>query len=755
MRTCQKVFVVLFCVIMLFGLLPTGALAKSNDERNSGFSISDVTVEGKTATVAINNQEACKLVAALYDPDTDQMLASGITDVAANAGSAQVEFNIAAMPPYYVVRAFALDSGLGALCDKFESRLHTKTFENFQQVTVSVCAWSDNNAIGLPAAAVTADDGFCDKEGDGQWNDHATQTDESGNAVFLFAPGNHTIAVSASGYYAKTVDFSVDETTKTLEVALFPKDGSAPGQPGDGSSDGTGSDDGWLDRNHIQFGSYPQTDVTESMGAVLDSKASGWKSYRYFSGSGSTTDGKMTAGDYMLYCDVTYESNKYRGVTFGTYRPICTGYQTTASANEKTFQDDNGYVCGKVYWFLYEPLQWRVVNSQIGLALCESIVDSQPYSNFLLRSNGENYNDAGALATDWDTSSLKAWLNADFTAAAFTAEQQNAMLSLDGSAAGEKVFVLTEPESTNPVYFSRSALRQAKGSDYAKCQGLQVDPTGYSDWRTRSPGVNSYYTTSAFFDGTVGELCSVCLSCVGIRPAIKLELSSLSTQSALGTQSICTEQAMIGTGVFDYSCSDCDAGSQYILLNVTGYGDSFTLTADKLEYIDQLTADPSGKVAGRFTPRKNVAGSTTLLIGPFGGKVSARVLTTAEETTGTPDPVIPSFNIKNYKKSLTVAYQSKLVFHTDIEAPEGYRIVWSTGDIGPTCVIDRAVEGEYRIKADLVRIDDNTVYKTTQEETVTVRTSIFARIIAFFRGLLHLLPVYEDNVKQKRFSGLW
>ena len=36
------------------------------------------------------------------------------------------------------------------------------------------------------------------------------------------------------------------------------------------------------------------------------------RTYRYFSGSGSTTDGKMAAGDYMLYCDVTYESNKYR-----------------------------------------------------------------------------------------------------------------------------------------------------------------------------------------------------------------------------------------------------------------------------------------------------------------------------------------------------------------------------------------------------------------------------------------------------------
>ena len=135
----------------------------------------------------------------------------------------------------------------------------------------------------------------------------------------------------------------------------------------------------------------------------------------------------------------------------------------------------------------------------------------------------------------------------------------------------------------------------------------------------------------------------------------------------------------------------------------------------------------------------------TLLIGKFGSSVSAKKLTVTEETTGTPDPVIPDINIKNYKSSLSVDYKAKLIFHTDIEAPKGYKIVWSTGDEGSTCTINQATNSEYKIKADLIRISDNKVVKSTKEETVTVNTGFFAKIIAFFRGLFNSLPVYEDN----------
>lgn len=111
---------------------------------------------------------------------------------------------------------------------------------------------------------------------------------------------------------------------------------------------------------------------------------------------------------------------------------------------------------------------------------------------------------------------------------------------------------------------------------------------------------------------------------------------------------------------------------------------------------------------------------------------------------------LPDISIRNYKETLPADYKSKLVFHitSTSEIPDEYKIIWSTGDEGTTCIIDRATEREYKISAKLVKISDNSTAAGTKEETVTVNTGFFAKIIAFFRELFRSLPVYEDNVKK-------
>ena len=242
----------------------------------------------------------------------------------------------------------------------------------------------------------------------------------------------------------------------------------------------------------IFFGTYPQTDVTDTLGSVLNSQSGTWKSYGYYSGSGSTTDGQMTASNYMRYKDVTYSGNKYRGVTFSQYRPYFTGSNSSAS---NSHQDDNGFNTDTVYWFKYEPLEWRVLDASTGLVMCETIIDCQPYSNYIKYNSddGEYYNDKGAYTSDWETSSLKTWLNEDFYATAFTESQQNKIKTethsnkgyytltgttgyekYDSKDTSEKIYLLSYDEVLNSNYgFSTStgsdSARQAKGSDYAKC----------------------------------------------------------------------------------------------------------------------------------------------------------------------------------------------------------------------------------------------------------------------------------------------
>lgn len=621
---------------------------------------------------------------------------------------------------------------------------------------------TDSVGRDIKDAVVSAPNCICDADGDGQYNETEINTDVNGLASIYLKKGNHTVSATYKGE-TKSRGVEVLNVSKTIIISFASTNPDNPDQPGTGSSDGTGSNDGIESATIIRFGSYPQSDVTASMGSILNSKASGWKSYNYYSGSGSYSDGQMTAKSYMQYCDVTYNGNKYRGVTFGTYRPYYTGYESTTSTNY-TYQYENGYTYGNIYWFQYEPLRWRILDASTGLVMCETIIDSQPYSNYIKYNSDdcEYYNDKGTYSSDWKTSSLKAWLNDDFYSTAFTLSQQNKIISQSHSNKGyytltgttgyerydsddtsEKIYLLSYDEALNSNYFSSSTARKAQGSDYAKCQGLYVY-NGNSYWRLRSPGYFSSYTCYVNYDGGVGSYCSTYYTYYGVRPALKLNLSSLSTQSTVNTQ------AVVGTGVFKYSCSACEAGGEYILLNVTGYGDDFTLTTSNLEYIDQITADESGNVTGSFSPRKAYTNSTTLLIGDFGSGVEAKKLIATEETTGQEDPVviIPDINIKNYRSSLSVDYKSKLVFHTDIEAPDGYKIRWSNGNEGSTCTISQATNSEYKIKADLIRISDNTVVKSTQEETVKVNTGFFAKLIAFFKGLFGALPVYEDNNKK-------
>ena len=614
-------------------------------------------------------------------------------------------------------------------------------------------------------------------------------TDDNGQ-VSRYYPPETTVkyVVIANGYSnvrgSLYVRNSAVSKTITMQVGVSdPTETVDPNTPVDpdpnvGSSDGTGSNDGIESATIIRFGSYPQSRVTDtSTISTLNSKASGWKSYNYYEGDGSY--GSMHSSDYMRYCDVKYGNNKYRGVIFDTYRPYWTEDASTTSCG--TYQDDNGYTYGTVYWFKYEPLRWRILDASTGLVMCETIIDSQPYNNYIISSGTDSHGNTAYwgnsaqtyYASDYANSSIRKWLTEDFYATAFSSTQQSKIKTTtlnndgyytltgttgyedyDSVATSDKIFLLSYDEVLNSSYgFSTGtgsdSARQAKGSDYAKCQGLYVYNSsgssydGCSNWRLRSPG---YGSDGACYVGLGGFVYSyfyyASVTGDGVRPALKLNLSSLGTQSTISTQ------AVSGTGIFDYSYSACEAGGEYILLNVTGYGNDFVLKSSNLEYIDQLTADASGKVSGKFMPRKAVSGSTTLLIGNFGNGTEARKLTVTEETTGTPDPVIPDINIKNYKSSISVDYKAKLVFHTDIEAPAGHKIVWSNGDEGSTCTIDQAVNGEYKIKADLVRISDNKVIKSTQVEVVKVNTGFFAKIIAFFRGLFNVLPIYEDNSKK-------
>ena len=261
----------------------------------------------------------------------------------------------------------------------------------------------------------------------------------------------------------------------------------------------------------IEYGTYPQSLVTdEDLLAELKALNKTWKSYRYYSGTGTWDDGQMVQSDYMWFVDFFYEGQKYRAVSFSEYRPIMTGYLRTA---DNSYQDENGYVMNQVYYFSYEPLTWRVLDPTQGLILCESIVDSQPFNNKCVKISSKEA-EVSTFANNYAGSSMRNWLNDDFYLTAFTDSQQSnieaktrsnkafssSYSKYDSTDTTDKISLLASWEVVNPEYGfdnktpATDVNRRALGTDYAKCQGLNVSTNntylGNAWWWTRTAGTN-------------------------------------------------------------------------------------------------------------------------------------------------------------------------------------------------------------------------------------------------------------------------
>ena len=298
--------------------------------------------------------------------------------------------------------------------------------------------------------------------------------------------------------------------------------------------------------NKITFGSYPQSEVTDSsLTATLNSKAGrlptssnsqAWTYYRDYYISSSE-------GRFMWYIDVEEGGEKYRGVYFTSYRPCYTMY---SSSTDNTDQDDNGYTTSTVYWFKYEPISWTILSEDMAngtaLILCDMIIDSQAYHNKYSSS---------ACTNNYARSTILRWLNATFYNTAFSALQKCIILTttVDNSAATtssssnqyacentqDKVFLLSYQDVINSNYgFSSDysdydTARQKKTTDYAQVQGAYTSTSsGYAGngyWWLRSPNPTSKNAASVVLgSGSVKYYYDVYNITFGVVPALQILL---------------------------------------------------------------------------------------------------------------------------------------------------------------------------------------------------------------------------------------
>lgn len=319
----------------------------------------------------------------------------------------------------------------------------------------------------------------------------------------------------------------------------------------------------WLDdsdRETKELGSYPQSDVTSTLGESL-SKAMGilddegtysnlptylvpgkWTSYQYFDFESYT--------DYMWYQDFNYvdttgnnNSGRYRAVYFTSYRPYnC----ALPSGEDYTFQKANGYLVSTptdihVYWFKFDPIKWKVLDSSTGLAITKNVLDSRQYYRTIY-----GHMDTGSNSCNYAESDIRRWLNdssfyGDNNIFSTSDKAQIASTVVDNSYVGanlnadpnklftcddtsDHVFLLNNAEYSNSKYFADDYARRVTASDYAKCQGILQEGGFVQQW-TRSP-MSDYVVQSLDSDGSLtrSDYCWIALN--GIRPAITLKASN-------------------------------------------------------------------------------------------------------------------------------------------------------------------------------------------------------------------------------------
>lgn len=166
----------------------------------------------------------------------------------------------------------------------------------------------------------------------------------------------------------------------------------------------------FAESNFLYMGEYPQSKLENDDPALSNltsqygekptkENARGWTNIQHFK-----TDGSQEAVEDYWYIDVDLDADgrfDYRGLYFTSYINVNSWNGTYPTDTEhagqkfveKAFQAENGYTTDNIYWFKYEPIEWRILRNQSSAAvntraghddqaviMANIILDIQPFS---------------------------------------------------------------------------------------------------------------------------------------------------------------------------------------------------------------------------------------------------------------------------------------------------------------------------------------------------------------------------------------
>lgn len=305
----------------------------------------------------------------------------------------------------------------------------------------------------------------------------------------------------------------------------------------------------------VIIGSYPQpVEKDEQLLSRVDTSALQWKSLGAYSGSGTGVDesqaglgfGTAHPSDFMRYADFILGNDRYRAVIFDAFRPAQTNLHTST---KERYQDENGYTAGKIWFFKFSGLEWKVIDPGSGLVISRNIIDAQPFNNCEYKQYVDGKHDLYCNDEDmchpsnkYGYSSLRQWLNDFFSATAFDTDQRQAILDTELKDCGvksDKVFILSVDDALSPdLGFSedeeKCPARETGNTEYARAMGLldrAPKPKGFyycmkNYWWLRSQQKSHGAASCVNGDGKIDAFCGVSNTYIGVRPAMRLDMTS-------------------------------------------------------------------------------------------------------------------------------------------------------------------------------------------------------------------------------------
>lgn len=291
----------------------------------------------------------------------------------------------------------------------------------------------------------------------------------------------------------------------------------------------------------VTFGSYPQSRVTDTaLIRNLNSVSKAWKPYPYY-------EKEVLNKNLMSYADLTYQSVRYRAVKINQYRPYDSRLASSQSNSE---QSQNGYSEGQTYYFLYEPIEWVVLdasNRNAALVMAYNHIEAQPFTEQTTMNGSAvvSTRNPSKYPNNWAYCTLRDFLNGytlyssdygtfNFINAAFNTGEQGIIakstlqspapldISLTGDTISDKIFILSKAE----IETYGNHIKTGAETGYARANGRRMIQKYYLTRTPASNTANLYYASGKTLAYSSSDFNGVQKVRTGVRPAMRINLDS-------------------------------------------------------------------------------------------------------------------------------------------------------------------------------------------------------------------------------------